>query len=434
MLITLRNITYLLILLSISACNKKIDLSKKSTRTFDTKTLLASKYQDFFENQSELDYEKLLAFRNAESEPKEGLQKRHFYDILSLLESYLGNYSEAIKIYDKARLQPTDMMVFDSLGNMTKSIFYPKAAYSNFPDSLFSKKYDRTFLKAFVQNLKKDEAKVFAINELHPIAYFRKTVYDLLPILKTKGYKYLALESLFFDKQAQQNIHSEPRKALGFYNHEVTLGDIIRRAKSLDFELISYDAQGTGSQVTREELSYKNIIDRTLAKDPSAKIILFAGASHVSEGKIGRIKNLGYQFKENGIDPLTITQTKYYERNVPETIKEPTIFRNTTSMIDGRFDYLLVLPKTTYSNKRPSWLWEMGRKPIKVDARQLKKVSPPFIIEAYRKNESHNAVPFDRIEVSTKSEVPPLALKNGKYRINVISSKNERYTFQLNVK
>ena len=413
------------------SCSKKVHDITKDSRNFQYENLINLKYQDFFDSTYNFDYEKLLAYRKIENDVPEGLEKRKFYNLLALLESYLNNYSKAIVVTDKARLEPTDMMVFDSLGNMTKSIFYPEKAFSNFPDSLFSNKYKSTKYSDFLKNLD-DQVQVFAMNETHTVPLFRKSLYQSLPILKDKGFKYLVLETLYQEKQAEMNLGKEPRKDLGFFNSEITMGDLIRKAKELNFILISYDAQGADSQSERETLSFQNIIKRTLAKEPQSKIILFAGHSHIAEAKIGRIKNLGLQFLEYGIDPLTINQFSYYERNVSSSIKEPTIFEKVNTERKSRYDYLLVIPKSQIIKGRPSWLWEMDRKPIVLEKKRL-KFSPPFIIEAYYKKESSLSVPIDRVEITDIKNIPSLALRNGEFTIRLISKSNKICEFDLYV-
>jgi len=211
------------------------------------------------------------------------------------------------------------------------------------------------------------------------------------------------------------------------------MGDLIRKAKELNFILISYDAQGASSQSERENQSFQNIINRTLANDPNSKLILFAGHSHITEAKIGRIKNLGLQFLEYGIDPLTINQFSYYERNVPSLIQEPTLFKKVNTKNKSRYDYLLVIPKSQTIKGRPSWLWEMDRKSIMLNKKKL-KFTPPFILEAYLEKESNLSVPIDRIEITDMDDIPFMALRKGEFRIRLISKRNRISEFDLEVK
>lgn len=424
-------INYILVILLLCQACRGVKNPSLSNAHGDFNDLADLKYQDFFDSNCDLDYGKLLAYRKIEDRIPKGLKKRKYLSNLALLETYLGNYFNAIKISDLAKLEPTEMMVFDSLGNMTPSVFYPKKAFNDFPDSLFSENYDQIKYADFLKNLN-DTVRVFALNEVHTVPVFRKILYQSLTDLRAKGFKYLALETLYYEKQGQVNLDKKPRKDLGFFNGEITMGDVMRRAKEMDFELIAYDAQGVGSQSKRELLSFQNIIERTLEKDPNSKIILFAGHSHIAEAKIGRIKNLGLQFREYGIDPLTINQTAYYERNVSGLIKEPVLFKKLNPEKKNRYDYMLVLPRSTLESGRPEWLWEMGRKPVRLKRKKI-KYSPPLILEAYFKNDPFNTVPFDRVEVTAWKEMPPLALKKGDYLIRVISSSNHKKTFDLNV-
>lgn len=313
--------------LASSCLNKPVSQTiQPKVETYSVDSLRQMQYKHFFDESQTFNYHQFLQYRKIEEVIPEGIERKTYYSHLALLESYLGNYYTSVLVTDKSNMQPTDMVTFNDDGSMTKSLFYPEVAYNAYNDSLMNATYDKIPFDNLLQSLD-DSQQIFGINEVHGISLGRSAVYNMLPILKKKGYNYLVLEGLYEEKQKDHNSSKYPLKNAGWLVSETTMGDIQRRAKELGFTLISYDVQGTDSNVTRELLSYNNIEDRIFKNDPNAKIILFAGHSHISELRIGKLMPFGAQFLVDDIDPLTINQTDYYERNVPNNIKEPTILK-----------------------------------------------------------------------------------------------------------
>lgn len=394
------------------------------------KALAKMRYHEFFDKENHFDYKTFLDFRKEENKLLDGIDKRRFLEELSFLETYIGNYLKSIEAAEKSYLQPTDMMVFDSLGNMTKTMHYPIKKKFIFPDSILTQKYSYITYKKFIEKLH-DSVKVVAINESHKTANYRKTLYNSLEVLKSKGFKYLALETLYQEKQKMFNTSTGPLKSSGYFTSETIMGDVIRKAKKLGYQLISYDQQVANSQLDRENKSFKNLMNRTFKIDPEAKVILFAGHSHISEVKTGGIKNLGLQFKENGIDPFTINQLGFHEAYANPKIYRTYILLPKNNTINKRYDARVLTPKSTIVFGRPSWIWEMDRDPIKIKREITDSIKLPIIIEAYYANESFDNTPLDRVEVSNSKYIPHLALRKGKFKIRVIDSKNKHTYYEL---
>jgi len=420
----------------VSSCQVKtvIPTTPPIVETYSADSLKQMKYMHFFDKSQTFNYHQFLQYRDIEEKIPEGIERKNYYSHLALLESYLGNYYTSIELTDKSNLQPTDMVTFSDDGSMTKSLFYPKTAYSTYNDSLISVNYEKIPLSDLLQNLG-NETQVFGINEVHGVSLSRSFIYNMLPILKKKGFNYLVLEGLYEEIQEEHNSSIYPLKNAGWLVAETIMGELQRQAKELGFTLVSYDVQGTGSNVTRELQSFQNIQDRIFKNDPNAKIILFAGHSHVSELPIGKLLPFGAQFLEVGIDPLTINQTDYYERNVPINITEPTILKpKNQSNVKSRFDLTLILPKSQEINGRPSWLWQMNRKPVSIQQDKVENISEPFLIESFIEGQSYDGIPIDRIEIKDKNKLPSLALRTGKYRIRLTSKINEISEYSIHVK
>lgn len=424
----MRKVVVLLLLVFIISCTRNI-IAPSSSSPIDKSALVKMKYQDFFNDEFELDYPLVIQYRSIEDEIAEGTTKANYYRVSALLESYLGNYFNSVELTDRAKLQPTEMMSFDSLGNMTKGIMYPERAYSEFNRKKTDSLYKQVDFYQFMESM--EGPQVFSINESHAIALFRSTWYKLLPLLKEKGYKYLVLESLFHDEGRNHNNESFALKNEGLFCSEVLSGNIIRKARDLGFILVSYDAQGAGSQVIRDSISFANIVSQTFDIDKEAKIVLLAGHAHISEKPIGRLKNFGTQFNDIGINPLTIHQYTYYERNAPLDISIPTLLIPKDKDQKRRYDYELLLPKTKLIKGRPHWLFEMDRKAVLTPQEKISNLDFPCIVEAYFSNEPHEAVPLDRIELKNMKEEKYLALEKGTYRIVVTDKTGKKIEFIL---
>ncbi|MEO0557608.1 MAG: hypothetical protein AAF170_05420 [Bacteroidota bacterium] len=387
-------------------------------------SLAALRYQDFFDDTATLDYARLLAYRALEDSIPRGLKRRTYYNVLGLLEAYVGNIYEAIKITDRGALEPTTMMMFDSTGAMTEVPFYPESAYAEYSDSLMQADYNATDFAERLRNIP-DDIRVFALNEAHTAPLFRSTLYNALPELRRQGFTILAHETLYAERE-DFNASSFPARTSGFFSGEVVSGDVFRRAKALGFRLVSYDAQNAGSQQAREEQSYHALMDRTFREDPNARVVLYAGHSHTWTTTIGPIRMLGQQLVDEGIDPLVIHQSRYYERNAPPSLTSPTLFQpnDPTARTVGAYDYILVLPKSHPVHGRPSWLWAMDRQPIALPPTTPYELATPFLVEAFLAAEPETAVPLDRIEVTDQQTAPHLALRPGAYRVRITTPTN----------
>ncbi len=151
---------------------------------------------------------------------------------------------------------------------------------------------------------------VVMINENHFYPHHRLLAVDLLPRLKELGYTYLALETLYDGQDTALNdAGSYPTLQTGFYTREQTFSYLLRQAKQLGFQFVSYE--NSDQEKDREMGQAANLYRKTLGEDPSAKVFVLAGISHIMEKPDGRGKKwMAAIFKDTyGIDPLTISQT-----------------------------------------------------------------------------------------------------------------------------
>ena len=195
------------------------------------------------------------------------------------------------------------------------------------------------------------------VNENHFYPNHRLFLTQLLPALKAEGFQYLALEALTKGEEQRLNRGGDIQFKTGFYTKEQRFVELIKTAQQLGLQLISYESARSDREVGQAENLYAN----TFEKDPKAKVIVYAGISHILEkpDNKGR-KWMATVFKEKyGIDPLTISQThlqRYSKLKEQVCLTPATAFQKDYLK---RVDYQLLNPlsleeaETNFSYKNP---------------------------------------------------------------------------------
>lgn len=149
---------------------------------------------------------------------------------------------------------------------------------------------------------------VVMINENHFYPNHRTLVYDLLDTLKAVGFRYLALEALAPEQEEKVNRTRTIDLQTGFYIQEQQYARLLRKALALGYTLVAYE--NTDTAVEREAGQARNLYDKTLGRDPQARVLVLAGMDHILEEPTAQGKKwMAALFKETyGIDPLTIDQ------------------------------------------------------------------------------------------------------------------------------
>ncbi len=149
-------------------------------------------------------------------------------------------------------------------------------------------------------------ARVVFFNESHYAPQHRYLVSACLEDLFEVGYRYLALECL---EEAGDSLAARgfPVIQSGLYSRESQMANLIRNALRIGYKLVSYDSFGPD----RERKQAQNIFERTFAVDPSARVVVLGGWSHIDEDSTkGR---MAHELKAiTQFDPLTINQTNLY--------------------------------------------------------------------------------------------------------------------------
>lgn len=242
-------------------------------------------------------------------------------------------------------------------------------------------------------------SEVVILNEAHLYPQHRVFAKSLLAGLYALGYKHLCMEDL--QESATLENMKTPERNRGYYIQEPCMGDLVREALKLGFHLHAYDAPASPR---RDSVAAQNI-QRIRASHPADKLVVYCGFSHAMEHRSPACM-ASYFKKSTGIDPLTIDQTIYCEREASlyysqliefYAIQSPSVLVAGDSIFPlhkAYCDIQVITPPTSYVKGRPGWLFGLDR-------RELKKVEDRFpggIVEVYYADElaqNKEAVPID---------------------------------------
>lgn len=333
-------------------------------------------------------------------------------------------------------------------------------------DSIYAKYSVVDAVKYSIKQAKQN--RITIINEEHHNPRHRVFTRSLLKELYNSGYTHLGLETLYNGQKGgtpmangsrildEKDLYLNDRKypiiKSGVYSQEPQMANLIRQALEIGFIVFSYEKTGVGSGYPREIGQAKNI-KAVMDKNPNAKILIHCGASHGHEG-VGLFgpggKAMAGWLKElTGIDPLTIDQMKYSEKNKLEN--NPPIYNalnleNSSVLIDSSgnpmqfiqndayADFAVIHPPTKYFNSRPSWLFQYGVKNVEMDLSFI-DIDFPAMILAFNEGENiENALPIDIVDANDNKTSINLALSSGQYNIVVINIESDAVKFKISVK
>ena len=276
---------------------------------------------------------------------------------------------------------------------------------------------------------------VIMINESHAKPVHRAFTYSLLEDLYKEGYRYLAMEA--FNNYSNKCLDSI-NVFTGYYIMEPVAGELVRKALLLGYKMISYEdtlaSEHTSSQ--RDSIQAQNLYT-VIKKDPSAKILVHAGYSHVSENKIGDYTPMALWFKKiSRIDPFTIDQTgmtegsefeygrlfyKYFNARFNIT-SSSIIYQNKrpfNPLEEKGYDVMVMHPATIYQQNRPAWLTLNGERKMTLIQPTEKML---FFVQAYYEHEYYPDLlnflaPADQTYIINREGYYCLYLRKGKYKI-----------------
>ncbi|HEU0300282.1 MAG TPA: hypothetical protein VFR37_12525 [Longimicrobium sp.] len=279
--------------------------------------------------------------------------------------------------------------------------------------------------------------RVVMVNEAHHVPQHRAFALQLLARLWEQGYRYLAAESLW-ESEAELAARGYPAAGSGGYLSEPLYGDLVRTALALGYTVVPYESARPGAGGDREQGQAANLVQRILARDPGARILVHAGYNHVNEsGLLAGVAPMAVRFREmTGIDPLTVDQTVMTERGAPERehplyrhaagaglLEEPTVLRSPSGALwtlePGKRDVTVFHPRSVYRDGRPTWLRLGGARaphPLPAD---VCAGAERCLVSARAAAEGGDAVPVDQVEVVRGGPPPALLLPPGSYRVRV---------------
>lgn len=279
-----------------------------------------------------------------------------------------------------------------------------------------------------------DRYRVVMVNEAHYKPQTRLLTLALLPELRRKGFRYLAIEALDDTPLAA----GYPTFDTGYYTREPVFAELIREAVHLGYTLVPYESMEQ-SQQGRETGQAKRIA-KILEQDPEAKILVHAGHGHISKepgSQPDDANPMALEFMRlTGLPVLSIDQTRLTwedgrasERLVSEfAISTPAILvsrsdRRAWSAYPKRFDATVVLPVAQSSKLRPDWLSLGGkRQSVAIDLKPCLG-HLPCLAEARYASEADDAIPADEFMMLKPEEARTrLYLAPGKYRLRLLGN------------
>jgi hypothetical protein len=373
---------------------------------------------------------------------------------LAALEAIQGfeNYVEAKGTFQQKSLYYQALMTYTSfLGDHQRSLHYADKAFGGkhkpIPDSLFAQSQAVEAAGYILQKIQNQKLVLF--NEAHNCGQHRAFMRDILRGCFAQGFRYLSLEDL--SKADSINERAYPlRGKSGFYNVEPTFGQMLREAISVGFKLVGHDDPSP----EREQNQAANI-SRLLEKDPTAKVLVWAGHSHIHEKPVGNDKPrmAFYLKKQTGIDPLSIeltdmrehSQAQYespYYRAALQKWAMATPFVVTAAdtafvspRLVGSVDMQVFFPRTRYDHSYPHWLANADTHyfDLTLDKDYFKdKLLKVFLRAEYTK-EIEGAIPVLNIPLSTailEAKTVRLFLKPNHYVAVIRDGANWEYLYK----
>lgn len=175
------------------------------------------------------------------------------------------------------------------------------------------------------------DAPIVMVNEAHHDASTRLLTLRLLAPLYEQGFRYLAAET-FAPDSILSTVTDYPTLGMGYYTDEPVFGALVREALRLGYTLVPYEEEAEDavegdtldSQQRRDYSQAQHLADRTVARDPDARVLVHAGYGHINESPTQYFSPMAWYFAaRTGIDPLTVSQTEVWQAMDP-AFQHPT--------------------------------------------------------------------------------------------------------------
>jgi len=326
----------------------------------------------------------------------------YVHQMLATADAMVGRYAQARQEFERAfdRPQPKSMGCSSAMGE------------GNFHDWLAG--------RAATVDL-------VMINEAHTDPVTRALVYQMLPLLRRQGYTILAMEALY-DRDIARSIDARgyplDGKTAFFYLRQPIEGEVIREAKRLGFQLMSYE-QWANAPDAREAGQAANLA-AILKKHPGAKVFVVAGHGHVyrQDGRMAQ------RLAEIYAKPfLSINQLGWQESPAMDPcVRAPAgaAAGSMASMMWKRGDHgtdITVVRTGAYALERGAagsdWLTLGGtRSRHRFGTAPCGPQAKACLVEARYADERADSVPADRYLAGEGEEHADLYLRDGRYVVS----------------
>ncbi|MBK9213012.1 MAG: hypothetical protein IPO14_08710 [Saprospiraceae bacterium] len=166
------------------------------------------------------------------------------------------------------------------------------------------------------------QEKLVLFNEAHHASSHRYLLGRMLKPLYKEGFRFLGMEAIFNEDSLK--FYGFPTLANGFYIRDPVMGNLVREANHMGFEVFGYDS----FDVRRDSFQAINIYEK-LKTNPQSKAIILGGYGHISRtpSTMG-----GYLQNNLGLKYLSINQSngiQYKEKKANSlVIYDPISFRD----------------------------------------------------------------------------------------------------------
>lgn len=263
--------------------------------------------------------------------------------------------------------------------------------------------------------------RVVMFNENHYRVEARAFLLGMLPRLKEAGFTHIGFEAFQMPEVMAEragNDDSDPWRyspSDGNYTHEPVFAALVRKAGDLGLEIFGYevsehapeDADMAEAIAFREQGQADNLVKRLDAAGDEARIVIFAGWSHIAKEPIrDGHRWMAARFRDQtDIDPLTIDLTTCVFPGVADgrlsTARIPLANDNgqvVAGDYEGAVDAQVHLPVADDGESAPGFYRQVLGVATAIPSKLLDD-EEPVLVRALRSDRESDAVPDDQVLV-----------------------------------
>lgn len=285
------------------------------------------------------------------------------------------------------------------------------------------------------------DRRVVMLNEAHNASRHRALLGRLLPRLRADGFTHLAAEA-FTPAVETLAAGDSVGMGVGWYVQDPAFAEAVREALTLGYRLVSYEQRadqraagsplGDANFVSREQAQADNLA-AALAREPDARVLVFAGYGHIAEQDGGEMFAARFK-RDTGIDPLTVGQSGVGAFG-PHVEDAPPVRALLERFQPGRAlvlapkdpqpgtltgeetDLIVLHPALPDVDGRPAWLAHDAER------RRVGTSVPagvgPRLLQAVHAADADPAIPADQFLIPDEGGGAVLWLRPGRYRIRL---------------